>query len=112
MWFATAAQTLFGLSGGKRVAAPPALFIQDELHLISGPLGSIDGVFEWMLEELCIAGEGGRAPAYIASTATTRNFEGQIEGLYDRSSRLVPPPGLDMPMKSVTLWPRRKMLMM
>jgi len=96
MWFATAAQGLFGLSGGNRVAAPPALFIQDELHLISGPLGSIDGVFEWMLEELCLAGDGGCAPAYVASTATTRNFESQIEGLYDRSSRLVPPPGLDI----------------
>jgi len=93
-------QSLFGLNhrkGGadpkKRQADAPALFIQDELHLISGPLGTIDGVFEIPLEEYCRQ-SGGRAPVYVAATATTKNFEGQAEALYRRPARLIPPPGL------------------
>lgn len=74
---------------------PPALFIQDELHLVSGPLGSIDGIFEAMLEGLCER-EGGSKPVIVAATATTKNFEEQIQGLYARGSRLVPPPGLSV----------------
>lgn len=96
MAIAPDSQAIFGLKDGRRVASPPALFIQDELHLISGPLGSLDGVFELMLERLCLAGEGGRSPLYVAATATTRNFGPQIHGLYGRDARLVPPPGLDI----------------
>ena len=87
------AHRLFGLKNGKRVANPPQLLIQDELHLISGPLGSIDGVFEIAVEELCKQLEG-ISPVYVASTATTKNYEDQISKLYDRSGRLIPPPGL------------------
>jgi hypothetical protein len=86
-------QQLFGLQGGSRKAPPPTLFIQDELHLISGPLGSIDGVFEVMLEHLCLA-DGGTAPVYVAATATTKNYQDQITKLYARGSRVVPPPAL------------------
>jgi len=93
-------QSLFGLNyrknsgdAKKRQAEPPALFIQDELHLISGPLGTIDGVFEIMLEEFCTQ-SGGRPPIYVAATATTKNFEGQAKALYRRPARLIPPPGL------------------
>lgn len=93
MWDQTKAQQLFGLYDGVRKAAPPALFIQDELHLITGPLGSLDGVYEVMLETLCTA-DGGRAPTYVASTATTRNFDQQISALYGLRAELVPPPGL------------------
>lgn len=96
MAIAPDSQAIFGLKDGRRAAPPPALFIQDELHLISGPLGSLDGVFELMLEQLCLAGEGGRSPLYVAATATTRNFGSQIHGLYGRDARLVPPPGLDI----------------
>ena len=88
-----ASQRLFGLHNGSRNAPPPSLFIQDELHLISGPLGSVDGSFEAMLEHLCEV-DGGQAPIIIAATATTKNFESQVENLYLRSSRVVPPPGL------------------
>jgi len=97
MWDQSDAYRLFGLKNGKRVAGtrPPALFIQDELHLISGPLGSLDGAIEMMLEELCCADEG-RSPLIVASTATTRNFDRQIDALYARSAALVPPPGLDI----------------
>jgi len=96
----TETQSLFGLNHRKTAADPkkrqadaPALFIQDELHLISGPLGTIDGVFEILLEEYCRQ-SGGRAPVYVAATATTKNFEGQAEALYRRPARLIPPPGL------------------
>ena len=96
------AQNLFGLnhrfSAGhpkKRRARPPALFIQDELHLISGPLGSINGVYEILLEELCQQ-DGGRSPVYIAATATTKNFESQAQSLYRRPARLIPPPALSI----------------
>jgi hypothetical protein len=89
----TESQALFGLAGGKRTYDPPRLFIQDELHLIAGPLGSIDGVFEVMLEHLCEI-EGGRAPVLVAATATTKNYRDQVHALYARSARVIPPPGL------------------
>lgn len=97
MWSQTGAQRLFGVKERKRIAGtrPPALFIQDELHLITGPLGSLNGAIEMMLEELCQA-DGGRAPLMVASTATTRNYQAQIGALYGRSAQLVPPPGLDI----------------
>ncbi|MGA1036022.1 MAG: hypothetical protein ACO3VI_11955, partial [Ilumatobacteraceae bacterium] len=97
MWSQTRAQRLFGIKERKRIAGtrPPALFIQDELHLITGPLGSLNGAIEMMLEELCQA-DGGRAPLMVASTATTRNYQAQIRALYGRSAQLVPPPGLDI----------------
>lgn len=95
MWSQTGAQRLFGLSNGQRFAPPPALFIQDELHLINGPLGSLNGMYEVMLEELCRSADG-EAPLYVASTATTRDFERQIAALYDRTAALVPPPGVDI----------------
>lgn len=88
-------QRLFGLSRGVRKFDPPRLFIQDELHLIAGPLGSIDGLFEVMLEHLCVV-DGGRAPVFVAATATTKNYEEQVQGLYARASRVVPPPGLSI----------------
>ena len=90
---------LFGLIeeqvNGPRDVPPPSLFIQDELHLISGPLGSIDGAFEVMLEHLCEV-HGGRAPVVVAATATTKNFRDQVNGLYARSSRVIPPPGISI----------------
>ena len=91
--WSTQSHRLFGLKNGKRVSSPPQLFIQDELHLIAGPLGSLDGVFEIAIEELCRQ-MGGQSPVYVASTATTKNFEEQIKNLYGRTGRLVPPPGL------------------
>jgi len=89
------AHRLFGLRNGRRTAGPPELFIQDELHLISGPLGSVDGVFEIALEELCRQ-DGGKSPVYVASTATTKNYEDQIKKLYNRDGRLIPPPGINI----------------
>lgn len=69
------------------------LIIQDELHLISGPLGTIAGVYEmafdWLLRKQS------RRPKIIGSTATIRRAADQVKALFDRSSCQFPPPGLD-----------------
>ncbi|MET8986969.1 helicase-related protein [Nonomuraea wenchangensis] len=80
---------LFG--GGGRLR--PSLIIQDELHLLSGPLGTTVGLYEAAVMELC-AWDGQR-PKIIASTATIRRSNDQIRGLYGRATQLFPPPGLD-----------------
>jgi hypothetical protein len=73
---------------------PPDLVIQDELHLLSGPLGSITGIFESVIEML--SSKNGRVPKIIASTATTRNTQHQIERLYgNRSVNVFPPTGIN-----------------
>lgn len=61
----------------------PDLIIQDELHLISGPLGSTVSLFESIVEEL--ASKDGHKPKIIASTATTRNTGALIKSLYGKS---------------------------
>jgi superfamily II DNA or RNA helicase len=74
---------------------PPDLIIQDELHLLSGPLGSVVGIFESVVEQLCTKSNSNIAPKIIASTATTRNTKQQIERLYGgRKVNIFPPSGL------------------
>ncbi|MEP7013294.1 MAG: helicase-related protein [Acidobacteriota bacterium] len=93
------ARSLFGLnSEGERVASPPGLIIQDELHLIAGPLGSLAGLYETVIEELATDYRSGSviSPKIVCSTATIRRFEDQIRALYARERvALFPPPGLD-----------------
>jgi hypothetical protein len=73
---------------------PPELIIQDELHLISGPLGTMAGLYEVALDRLCVRGDV--RPKIIASTATVRRAEAQIRALFDRDgSAVFPPPGPD-----------------
>jgi len=84
---------IFFNSLNKKETLPPDLIIQDELHLLSGPLGSIVGLFEAVIEDLCT--KNGIGPKIIASTATTRNTDHQIKQLYgNRSVCIFPPPGL------------------
>ncbi len=72
---------------------PPDLIIQDELHLLSGPLGSITGLYETIVEMLCT--KGNQKPKIIASTATTRNTEEQVKMLYgNRKLNVFPAPGM------------------
>lgn len=93
------ARSLFGIAKeGKRDYSPPGLIIQDELHLISGPLGSMAGLYEPIIEELCTDRRGQRVakPKIISSTATIRSYAEQVRGLYAREhTSLFPPPGLD-----------------
>ncbi len=92
-------RTLFGISDdGKRLHSPPGLIIQDELHLISGPLGSMVGLYESVIEELCTDRrvDPPVSPKIVSSTATIRRYAEQIHALYGRKDIvLFPPSGLD-----------------
>jgi hypothetical protein len=94
------ARALFGLDDtGARALSPPGLIIQDELHLIAGPLGSMVGLYEAVIEDLCTDPRSGSQirPKIIASTATIRRYEDQIRGVYGRArAALFPPPGIDV----------------
>ena len=75
---------------------PPDLIIQDELHLISGPLGTMAGLYEAAIEALCVRTAGGRAvkPKIVASTATVRRADEQVQALFGRQfTPIFPPPG-------------------
>jgi len=77
---------------------PPDLVIQDELHLISGPLGTMVGLYEAAIESLCTREVGGRPvrPKIVASTATVRRAQDQIQALFARAiTQIFPPPGPD-----------------
>jgi hypothetical protein len=77
---------------------PPDLIIQDELHLIAGPMGTMVGLYETALETLSSRTLHGRVvrPKIIASTATVRRADRQIRGLFARSTvDIFPPPGPD-----------------
>ncbi|WP_230194659.1 helicase-related protein [Streptomyces coriariae] len=98
------AQALFGIGpgglgpDGSRAYSPPSLIIQDELHLIAGPLGSLTGLYEGVIEELCTDRRDGARilPKIVASTATIRRHEEQIKALYGREQvHLFPPHGID-----------------
>jgi hypothetical protein len=78
--------------------APPDLVIQDELHLISGPMGTMVGLYEAALDELCTRKVDGKLirPKIVASTATVRRAEKQIRALFCRRTvDIFPPPGPD-----------------
>jgi hypothetical protein len=86
---------------GSRLATPlpsPDLIIQDELHLISGPLGTMAGLYEAAIEALCVRENNDRAvrPKIVASTATVRRAQDQIQALFARPlTQVFPPPGPD-----------------
>lgn len=87
---------------GKALGGPlpaPDLVIQDELHLISGPLGTMVGLYETAIDALAshpLGAEGVPRPKIVASTATVRRAERQIRGLFGRTAvDIFPPPGPD-----------------
>ena len=77
---------------------PPDLIIQDELHLITGALGTTVGLFEIAIDALTTwrttSGSPVR-PLLVASTATARNAPEQVRALYGRDVTIFPPPVLD-----------------
>ncbi|NVJ05737.1 DNA/RNA helicase [Myxococcus sp. AM001] len=81
-----------GFFGGPH--PPPELVLQDELHLISGPLGTITALYEAAIDRLCTSPEG-IPPKIIGSTATIRRAEDQVRALFDRAVSQFPPPVLD-----------------
>lgn len=77
------ARKLFGIDAGN--TAPPDLIIQDELHLISGPLGSMVGHYETPIQQLCQRNLGTKSVGakIVASTATISRAAEQCHGLYN-----------------------------
>ena len=80
---------LFGIS----TEAPPDLIIQDELHLISGPLGTIAGAYETAFDMMFSV--RGPRPKIVGSTATIRRAPEQIRALFDRDAFQFPPSAID-----------------
>ena len=78
----------------KQGYLPPDLIIQDELHLLLGPLGTGVALFESAFEQLCTRTDGTK-PKVISSTATTRNTRLQIEALFNKNVSIFPKPGID-----------------
>lgn len=91
--FQPAARRMFGIGTPW---PPPELIIQDELHLISGPLGSMVGHYETVVDALCTdeREKPGTRAKIIASTATISRAESQVRGLYGRPAFLFPPQAL------------------
>ncbi|WP_328555330.1 helicase-related protein [Streptomyces sp. NBC_00358] len=84
-----ATSALFNLNDPHDPTPPPELIVQDELHLISGPLGTLTGLYETAVDALA------EHPKVIASTATIRRAAEQGKHLFARDVRQFPPAGLD-----------------
>lgn len=94
------ARAFFGIDKtGNRAVSPPSLIIQDELHLISGPLGTLTGIYETLIEDLCTDKRNRTfiKPKIICATATIKAFDNQIKSLFGRlEANLFPPSGVDI----------------
>ncbi len=77
---------------------PPDLIIQDELHLISGPLGTLVGIYETAVDELSSWQLDGKKvkPKVIASTATIRQAAQQVQSIFNRQVEVFPPQAIDI----------------
>lgn len=86
-------------SQNVRRLRPPDLIIQDELHLISGALGTTVGLFEAAVDELCtwrLPSGAEAAPKIVASTATTKRAAEQVRGVFGRDLAIFPPQVIDI----------------
>jgi len=98
VWKPNEIRSLFGYRDNLRIK-PPELIIQDELHLISGPLGSMVGHYEILVDELCKSEDGKTSKAkIIASTATLSRAKEQVNALYNCGEKnvfLFPPQAIN-----------------
>ncbi|MEQ8789462.1 MAG: DISARM system helicase DrmA [Pirellulaceae bacterium] len=81
-----------------RPIRPPDLIIQDEFHLISGPLGTMVGLYETAVDELATwkLDDKSIRPKVIASSATVRKADEQVNNVFLRRVAIFPPHGLDV----------------
>jgi hypothetical protein len=95
-------QPLEGLPAARTVPAmplrPPDLILQDEMHLVTGPLGTMAGLYETAIDRLATWTYEGRPvrPKVVASTATIRRARQQTWSVFWRELRVFPPPVLDV----------------
>lgn len=84
--------------GAASPLRPPDLIIQDELHLITGPLGSLVGIYETAIDELCSWEVNGKRvrPKIVVSTATIKRAGDQVNSLFARRLEVFPPRGVDV----------------
>ena len=95
----------------ERNVLPPELIIQDELHLLLGPLGSSVGLFEKSIDYLCTYHDekGNKIkPKIVTSTATTRNTDKQIFALFNRRSEIFPKQGITCDDSFFAFYKRKK----
>ena len=72
----------------------PDLVVQDEFHLLSGPLGTMVGLYEAAID-LTLTKSNGHRPKIIASTATIRQAAEQTKSIFNRQAFQFPPQGLE-----------------
>lgn len=86
------------IAGDATRLRPPDLIIQDEFHLITGPLGTLAGLYETAIDELSTwqLGTTTVRPKIVASTATIRRAAQQIRAVFARQARIFPPQVLDV----------------
>lgn len=81
-----------GILLGTGAFDPPSLIIQDELHLLSGQLGTTVGIFDSAVFGT-MEFHGGK-PKIVASTATIRAAGEQVRQLMSREVSIFPPAGI------------------
>jgi len=86
------ARNMMGFAMDSEGPLPPSLVIQDELHLLTGPLGTIAGLIECALDVAWKSTCDGHRVKYVAATATIRGAENDASLMYGRGLNIFPAP--------------------